>query len=343
MVDLRGRRHAAALLACALSLSFGIQSACRSRSFFSKIPPSLNDGEFWNLSASLSEPGGTFTHSDNLVSNETQFAHVVRMLEAGGGAYIGVGPEQNFSYIAKLEPAIAFIIDIRPANRNLHLMYKALFELSSDRADFLSRLFSRERPSGVGRRTAVEELFSQYARAKPDARLHDTNARLVRERLLEVHRFPLTAEDLSWIDYSLDAFFRDGPDIHYARLRPKDDPGPSYRVLMTSTDVGGQPRSFLATEEAFAAVKDLQGKNLIVPVVGDFAGPHAIRRAGDYIRQHVDVVRAFYGSNVEVYLSREKIALFCRNLATLPRTSGTLFIGSKGMQSLLSKVKPCLP
>jgi hypothetical protein len=343
MVDLRRRRHAAVLLACALSLSFGILSACRSRSFFSKIPASLKDDEFRNLSVSLSEPGGAFTHSDNLVSNETQFAHVVRMLEPGGGAYIGVGPEQNFSYIAKLEPAIAFIIDIRPANRNLHLMYKALFELSSDRADFLSRLFSRERPRGVGRSTTVEELFSGYASAKPVAQLRETNARLIRERLLATHKFPLSAGDLSWIDYSLDAFFRDGPDIHYARLRPKDDAGPSYRVLMTSTDVGGHPRSYLATEVAFAVVKDLQARNLIVPVVGDFAGPHAIRRTGDYIRQHADVVRAFYGSNVEVYLSREKIGLFCRNLATLPRTAGTWFIGSKGMQSFLSKVKPCLP
>ena len=61
---------------------------------------------------------------------------------------MGVGPEQNFTYIAVTRPAIAFIVDIRRGNLDLHLMYKALFELSADRADFVSRLFSRKRPAG---------------------------------------------------------------------------------------------------------------------------------------------------------------------------------------------------
>ena len=47
------------------------------------------------------------------------------------GVYIGVGPEQNFSYIARLRPTIAFIVDIRLENRNLHLLHKAVIELSN--------------------------------------------------------------------------------------------------------------------------------------------------------------------------------------------------------------------
>ena len=70
------------------------------------------------------------------------------LIQARGGVYIGVGPEQNFTYIARLRPSTAFIIDIRRENRSLHLLYKALFEISRDRADFVSRLFSPARPAG---------------------------------------------------------------------------------------------------------------------------------------------------------------------------------------------------
>jgi hypothetical protein len=38
-----------------------------------------------------------------------------------------------------------------------HLIFKALFELSADRADFISRLFSRERPSGDG--ASIQDIW----------------------------------------------------------------------------------------------------------------------------------------------------------------------------------------
>jgi hypothetical protein len=112
---------------------------------------------------------------------------------------------------------------------------------------------------------------------------------------------------------------------------------------MTATDLWGQNRSYLATEEGFAFVKDLQARNMIVPLVGDFAGPSAIQRVGDYIRQHSGTVSAFYGSNVEVYLNRRQTAAFCGNLAALSYDARTWFIGSKGMQPFPSKLKTCPP
>jgi hypothetical protein len=256
---------------------------------------------------------------------------------------MGVGPEQNFSYIARLRPTMAFIVDIRRENRNLHFLYKALFELSADRGDFVSRLFSRQRPAGLGPSASVEGLFAEYARVKPAHRLREANGRSIRERLLDTHQFPLTAQDLAWVDYALDAFYADGPDIHYGRLRPKDAPGPSYRTLMTAVDIRGLHRGYLASEEEFSFLKDLHARNMIVPVVGDFSGPDAVRRAGDYIRSRDEVVAAFYASNVEVYLKREQIAAFCGNLATLPHDDRTWFIGSKGMQPLRSKLRSCRP
>src|SRR5437868_10987621 len=102
--------------------------------------------------AELSEPGGFFD-TDNLISNERSYLHVVPALrESGmsGGAYIGVGPDQNFSYIAQAKPAIAFIVDLRRDNLLLHLLFKALFSMAETRLDYLSLLFGRPRPTPSG-------------------------------------------------------------------------------------------------------------------------------------------------------------------------------------------------
>lgn len=325
----------------ALACSFIGETACTSRLDPATLPTRLSDDEFWRLSTALSEPAGVFRHSENLVSNEAQFVQTIRMLRPRGGVYIGVGPEQNFSYIARLQPAMAFIVDIRQENRNLHLMYKALFEAALDRADFVSRLFSRERPAGLDPGTSVHDLFTAYGNVRASKSMYKANARLLRERLLNVHRFPLLPDDLTSIEYAFNAFYSDGPEIHYSRSLPENAAGPSYRSLMTAADMYGQTHSYLASERAFAFVKDLHARNLIVPVVGDFGGPTAIRRVGDYIRQQGGLVSAFYSSNVEVYLSRQEMAAFCEGLATLPSDSRTWFIRSKGLQPLTLKLQTC--
>jgi hypothetical protein len=301
----------------------------------------LADEEFWALSTSLSESAGEFPHDENLVSNEMQFAVIAQRLGARGGVYIGVGPEQNFSYIARLQPRLAFVVDIRQENRDLHLMYKALFEISADRADFLARLFSRERPVAINRQASVDDLFDGVAAARPSARVFAETTRLIRAHLLEARGFPLTVEQLQSIDNILDAFFKDGPEIRYGRSLPPDATRPSYRSLMTARDLRGRPRSYLSTENAFAFVKQLHARNAIVPVVGDFAGPSALRRVGDYVRTHRAVVGAFYSSNVEVYLTRDQRRAFCASLAALPHDAETWFLTGRGLEPLAAKLRAC--
>jgi hypothetical protein len=303
----------------------------------------MSDQEFWDLSEALSEPAGTFSLSDNFVSNEPRFAENVRWLRPTGGVYIGVGPEQNFSYIARLHPAMAFIIDIRRENRNLHLFYKALFELSTDRADFVSRLFSRPRPAGLGSTASAEEIFRRYDGVPPSPEQYSRNATLVRERLLTARGLPLSRIDLDWIDRAFRAFYADGPEIQFWGSRTVYGVRPSYRRLMTAEDITGESRSFLATEEGFRFVKDLHSRNMIVPVVGDFGGPSAIHRVGDYVRKHTDVIHAFYGSNVGVYLDNQQTRAFCRNLASLPAAPRAWFIESDGVRTMTSKLKACPP
>src|SRR6185295_14679258 len=138
-----------ALLALALLLATVVQTPVASAQ--SLVPSKLSDSVFWKLVTDISEPGGSF-RSDNFVSNETTYQWVIPDLlrtTKPGGVYLGVGPDQNFTYIVALKPKIAFIFDIRRQNMLTHLMYKAIIEASSDRADFASRLFSRPRPPGV--------------------------------------------------------------------------------------------------------------------------------------------------------------------------------------------------
>ena len=321
--------------------SLALQVACGAGRQRSTLPERLTDEAYWTLSTELSERPGEFTHSENLVSNEALFAYNIRRLRPRGGVYIGVGPEQNFSYIAALRPAMAFIVDIRRENRNLHLMYKALFEASADRAEFVSRLFARERPSALVADIPVQDLFAAYQAVPSAVQLFEQNLRLVRSTLIDGHGFPLVESDLESIERALHAFYSDGPGIHYGRSLRPDAAGPSYRALMTATDGSGVSRSYLASEEAFRFVRDLQRRNLIVPIVGDFSGPRAIRRSAEYIRQHGASLEAFYGSNVEVYLNRAKVTAFCENLAVLPYRWRTPFIDSKSTQTFRAKLRGC--
>ena len=57
-----------------------------------------------------------------------------------------------------------------------------------------------------------------------------------------------------------------------------------YADLMSQTDGAGVGRSFLATEETFKMMKDLEEQNLLVPVVGNFGGPKALRSRGQVPR-----------------------------------------------------------
>src|ERR1044072_9804962 len=101
------------------------------------LPEQIDDAEFWRLSTDFSEPSGDYPW-DNWISNEDTVQQVIPILKQivnPGGAYIGVAPEQNFTYISALRPKVAFIVDIRRQNLLELFMYRALFELAKDRAD----------------------------------------------------------------------------------------------------------------------------------------------------------------------------------------------------------------
>ena len=318
------------------------------------LPEKLSDAEYWALSESLSEPGGTF-RSDNLVSNEIYMQSIIPELQTvtrPGRVYLGVGPEQNFTYITALKPRMVFIIDIRRGNLHTQLMYKALFELSKDRADFVSKLFSKKRPEGLTARATAQELFAAFAGVESSEALYKENLAAIESHLTRAHEFPLSKDDLEGIAYVYSNFYWFGPSLTYSSSSGGTGGRGNfvnYQALMVADDGAGVSRSFLANDDNFMFMKDLETRNLLVPVVGNFGGPKAIRSVGKYVRDRGGLVSAFYLSNVEQYLNQQGLwYAFCGNFATLPLDESSTFIYSQsggsggGGGNLLSWYRPIL-
>jgi hypothetical protein len=298
------------------------------------LPGELTNQEFWQLVTDFSEPDGSF-RSDNLLSNEQWLQHVIPDLVKAakpGRVYLGVGPEQNFTYMSSLRPAMAFIIDVRRGNLDLHLMYKALFELSADRGEFVSRLFSRQRPVGLTARSTAADIFAAFVGTERSEAIYNENLQAIRERLIVMHGFALSDLDLSGIEYVYGAFSTFGPTIQYSSTGSGFYGGrrqPTYADLMTATDAGAVAHGYLNSEESFRFLKDLESRNMVVPLVGNFAGPRAIRAVGQYLKDKGAKVSAFYLSNVEMYLQQDGLwGDFCSNVATLPLDDTSMFIRS---------------
>lgn len=301
----------------------------------SGIPSKLTDAAFWKLVTDFSESDGSF-QSDNFVSNETTFQWVIPPLLKStqpGGAYLGVGPDQNFPYIIALKPKIAFIFDIRRGNLLTHLMYKALIEQSTDRADFISRLFSRPRPAGLDTASKVDAILLAYQGVPPDSTMFRKNLNSIFDRLRKTHGFALRADDTTGIEYVYRSFVVYGPDITYdSNRRTGYGRGrmPSYAQLQIESDSDRVQRGYLGTEANFRVLKQYETDNLIVPIVGNFAGDKAIKSVADYLKTNHVTVTAFYLSNVEQYLFNQSDdwKKFFNNAATLPVDSTSSFIRS---------------
>lgn len=332
----RLRRPAVLVLVCVCA-SVALTPAAQSRT----VPSRLTDAAFWTMVQQLSEEGGSFP-SNNFVSNETEFQTVIPRLAATvkpGGVYVGVGPDQNFTYIAALRPSIAFIVDIRRQNAMHHLLYKALMELSPTRADFIARLFARPRPPNLDVNAPPLAIFDAIVDVLPDPELWTKHLVEVFDRLERHHKFTLTPADRMMIQFVYEAFATRGPEISYSSAPVaatyffgsdriiRTTPYPTFAALMTTTDSAGMNRAYLASEAHYKIIRDMQLRNLIVPVVGDFAGPKAVRGVGAWAAAHKSKVTAFYTSNVEQYLFQNGVWKdYYDNVAAMPLDDSSTFI-----------------
>ncbi len=305
------------------------------RSSLSATPP---DSLFAPLVAELSEAPGFFD-TDNLISNEASYLHAVSALKrrgVQGGAYVGVGPDQNFSYIAAVRPEVAFIVDIRRDNLLLLLLFRAFFEEAPTRAEYLSLLFGRPLPEDreAWRDRPLEELLDRIEETPPDP-----GRRSVREGLfqrVESYGIPITPSDRATLTRFHEEFVDRGPRLRYTSLgRPPAPWYPTYRELLLETDLDGNPSSYLVDEEPYQFLRELQGRNGVIPAVGDLAGPHTIPAVGGYLEERGIPISAYYVSNVEFYLWRGgSFSQFVENVASLPLDDESVLIRSAFVRTL---------
>jgi len=315
-----------------------------------RLPERLSDADFWALVDSISEPGGFFRIADNFTSNEREIGQLyttLRELGIRGGVYMGVGPEQNLTYISAIRPQMAFIVDIRRQAVMQHLMFKAIFELAADRAEFISVLFSKPRPPALDSSTSIQTIWEAFWPVKSDSAAWRTNSARIVERLTGTHGFRFTDEESGQLKWVYDNFFGWGPLIT-TRGQAGGGGGVNGTTFADltgySNDASGNPRSFLSSEENYAFVRDLHLRNLIVPVSGDFGGPKAIRAIGAWLQQRGAVVSAFYVSNVEQYLFQDgKAQAFYDNVATLPVNEASVFIRPYSLRRYGFSMQPLCP
>lgn len=279
----------------------------------------------------LSEPNGYFD-TDNLVSNESSYLHVIPSLNQSGltgGVYIGVGPDQNYSYIARLRPAVAYLLDVRRDNLLLHLLFKAMFEMAPTRIEYLSLLTGRAPPPAKlkDRELALPEVIQWVDTA---ARTDRAALRSAVEARLRGYGVPLSHDDLETIDRFHGAFIDEGLDLQFrSHRRGPNGYYPTLRALLMATDRTGQRWSYMDTEDAYAVIRSLHGQHAIVPVVGDLSGPRALRAIGAEMKVTGHSLSVIYVSNAEDYLFRDgRFEAFVSNLNAVPRTPGALLIRS---------------
>lgn len=298
--------------------------------------PAISRADFSRMVRLFSEQEGSFP-SENFVSNETGYLYIVdklRQMGVSGGAYIGVGPEQNFTYIAKVRPEIAFIVDIRREAIIQHLMYKAIFQMAQDRPHFLSLLFSKPLDGKFvpGSGSSVEDLMVYFSTTASDDKLFESHLAAIHKTIEKEFEIPLSEQDSQLLERVCRAFERANVNI-FTRWSDGGYFGafhqgfPTLKDLFLATDANGEKGNFMASEADFDFIRDLQRSNRIIPVVGDFAGKKALAVVADYLKENGYTVSAFYTSNVEQYLFGDQVFDgFAANILKLPINDKSVFI-----------------
>jgi hypothetical protein len=177
-------------------------------------------------------------------------------------------------------------------------------------------------------------MMSAFQYAVPSRGTFQVNLAAVKEHLMRKHGFTLSDQDTVTLAHVYDSFVSAGPDITYNYPSSGGGGGgrgmPSYRTMVSESDAAGVHRSYLASEQSYAVLRGMHLNNLIVPVVGDFAGPRALRSVGQWVRERGATITTFYTSNVEQYLFQgaEDWSRFYSNMGTLPLDSTSTLIRS---------------
>lgn len=283
----------------------------------------------------LSESDGFFP-TDNLVSNETSYLHVLDQIRGNvgaGEAYIGVGPEQNFSYMVHAKPSLVFIVDVRQDNLLHHLWLKSMFLASANRWEYMSHLFSRPLPADFEPDLKADgRKLTRFFDTLPAADYQGFKKNMDKLWGLLKSKFPnlLQERDRATIERIASSFHRKGIDLTYEIPgRPELDFFPSWGSLMEETDLEGNLGHYLETRAGFLYLKKVAEENRLIPVVGNLAGGKALRSVGEELKRRGLKLGILYISNVEFYLFRNgTMGNFLDNVKTLPVNDTSILIRS---------------
>jgi hypothetical protein len=211
----------------------------------------------------------------------------------------------------------------------MHLMFKALFQRSSNRLEYLSRWMGRVPPAGVRAwdGASIDSVLALVDSLPVDSSLSETDSLLAAVRRFGV---PLEATDSETIRRFHGTFIREGLDLRFTSTgRSPRFFYPTLRELILQRDLQGNRANYLATEAAWRFLKDLQARDRVIPVVGDLAGTRAFPAVGREVAARGERVSALYVSNVEMYIWRDgTFRNFASNAARFPRRENSVIIRS---------------
>lgn len=281
-------------------------------------PQELSNKEFAGLIKTLSEEDPRTYTRTNMISNEASYQHIfpgVLRLGSGNGVYIGVAPEQNFTYIAKFRPRLAFIVDIQRKNMLEVLMYKALFEKAETPTKFLQLLFARGYKN-------ISDLLDAPAGIY-DAESASAICQVLIENLVE-KGIDLSVEDKLKIKEMYFEFAKSGGSI-------RSDTGPmnpTLRDLVYEKNALGECNNFLISQEDYDYVREMHRKNLIIPLVGNFGGDRTLKYLGKWLDGRNLKISEFYVSSVEFHIHNKSHLWpkWLSNIDSLPWADNAIII-----------------
>lgn len=299
---------------------------------FSQTAPNISPTEFTKIIRDMSEDNGYF-RGESWVTNELTYLDVIESIDKyniRGGAYIGVAPEQNFTYMAVIKPQIAFLVDIRAQNRMQHLMFKIMFEISETRIEFLSNLFSMPLQSETGikipnKDSDINLIVNFLENSKQSRELFNKNLSLMISVLNNKYKFKLTDWERSNIKHVYEHFYTQNLNMTNGPWRSSY---PTLGEIFTDRDKSGRQLNVFNSREKYLFIRKMQLENKVIPITGDYGNNYALSKVAAYLKKHKLTVSAQYVSNAEQYIIRNRSNWnnWVSNIKNMPYNDKTVFI-----------------
>jgi hypothetical protein len=281
--------------------------------------------------------------SDCFVTSEAGYNDVlVRRVPAGEettGAYVGVGPDQNFIYAGVLRPRLVLIVDARMDNLLEHLVFKLLMEQTKTPLEYLAALFSRKLQPGPLVEPRPESLLAAFDALPVSAAAHESTVKWIKAELRR--RWGVLAPYLHRVDYLCGEFFTRQLDVTSvsATLLANLDFVPTMREVIEARETHGVNLHYLTDPGRYGYVRSLQVNDRIIPVLGNISSQRSIAQVNDLLRRSGEAVSHLYLSNLEEFLLGRYL-MDSERVARRPNPAG-LLSGEHGAayRELLNRIR----